>query len=151
VAARKLFHRAEQLRLTADLAEAAAVYEQPEAMPAWRDKVLLPNGHADFRNDAFIQEQTYELQLKYLELVNDQMKLRLTRLQPFVPMLPKVSADVFADWIVTKGPFDINASDGKPLISDSTRQVVQNRRGTSQAAKNAPSGPPQPVPTPTPK
>jgi hypothetical protein len=150
VLARKLFHHAEALRLTADLGEAIAVYERPEAIKAWRDKVLLAPGHKEFRRDDLIQEQTYEIELKYLELVNEQLKLRMTRLQPFVPLLPKTSADVFTDWILTKGPFDILVDDqgrevkegdkGEPLISESTRRTVQSRN----ANLPKPGAPPPP-------
>src|SRR5260370_24051741 len=59
VLARKLFHHAEALRLTADLGEAIAVYEKPEAIKAWRGKGLLGPTHKDFRRDDLIQEQTY--------------------------------------------------------------------------------------------
>ncbi len=137
VMARKLFNRAEARRLTADLGDAVKIYEgDPEdkteegrlgAIRIWRDKVLLADGHKDFRRDDFVQEETYEVELKYLELVNEQLKLRLTRIQPFVPLLPKTSADVFTDWILTTGPFDINDKEGQPLITDDVRQLVQGR------------------------
>jgi hypothetical protein len=162
VTARKLFHRAEALRLTADLADALAVYEgngnpddkQPGAIRLWK-KVLLVEGHKDFRRDDLTQEETYEVERKYLELVNEQLKLRLTRLQPLVPLVPKTSADVFTDWILNKGPFDINVDDegkevpadkGQPLISDATRKAVQGRH----VQPGKPQGPPQPPPKPTP-
>jgi hypothetical protein len=128
VTARKLFHEAEAKRLTADLIQARAIYEQPEAMQAWKNKVLLAPGHKEFRRDDEIQEQTYEVELKYLELVNEQLKSDLTRLQPFIPLLPKTSADVFSDWIVTKGPFDIEDDEGVPLISENVMKQVQTRR-----------------------
>jgi hypothetical protein len=153
VTARKLFHRAEALRLTADLHEALNVYEQPDALPAWKNKVLLDPSHKEFRKDEFIQEQTYEIEQKYLELINDQLKLRLTVLQPYVPLLPKTSADVFTDWIVTKGPFDINVNDkgeedaqGEPLISETVKKGVQSRKLPQKS--QAPQGPPPPQPTP---
>jgi hypothetical protein len=160
VTARKLFHRADELRLTADLGEALAIYEgnpdekQSGAIQRWK-KVLLAEGHKDFRSDDLTQEETYEVERKYLELVNEQLKLRLTRLQPLVPLVPKTSADVFTDWILNKGPFDINVDDegkevpadkGQPLISDATRKAVQGRHvqpGKSQ-------GPPKQLPPPQP-
>jgi hypothetical protein len=163
VNARKQFHRAEALRLTADLGEALSVYEgnpaegRPGAIALWKN-VLLKEGHKDFRRDDFIMEQTYETEEKYLELVNEQLKLRLTRLQPYVPLLPKTSADVFPDWIVTKGPFDIlvtpqgkeakEGEKGEPLITEGTIKTVHGRRAPSQQNKS--QGAPKPIPTPTP-
>jgi hypothetical protein len=173
VTARKLFHRAEALRLTADLGEAIAIYEKPEAIKAWRDDVLLGPGHKDFRRDDLIQEQSYEIEMKYLELVNEQLKLRMTQLQPFVPLLPKTSADAFTDWILTKGPFDIIVNEegqkvpegdhdvvgfvggccafvavakGQPLISEATIKVVQNR--SSHLPKPGQGPPPTRSPAP---
>jgi hypothetical protein len=159
VNARKLFHRAEALRLTADLGEALAVYEgkpeegRPGAITLWK-KVLLKDGHRDFRRDDFIMEQTYETEIKYLELVNEQLKLRLTRLQPYVPLLPKTSADVFPDWILTKGPYDIlltpegkeakEGEKGEPLITEGTIKTVQSRRASGRPVSNKSQGPANP-------
>ena len=64
--ARKLVSQAEQLRLV-DLAllRALAKYEDPRALKGWR-KVLEDN--SDFRKDSFIQEETFEMELKYERL-----------------------------------------------------------------------------------
>ncbi|HEY7427644.1 MAG TPA: hypothetical protein VH682_25660, partial [Gemmataceae bacterium] len=41
-------------------------YQEPNSLKAWRDKVLLTN--KAFRRDPFIQEQTFEVQIKYVDL-----------------------------------------------------------------------------------
>ncbi len=163
VTARKLFHRAEALRLTADLGEALDIYEgkaedkQTGAIALWK-KVLL--AHKEFRRDAEVQEQTYEVQLRYLELVNDRLKLQVAQLQPYVPQLPKTSGDAFTNWILTKGPFDVETTftevdeQGKtvektePLISPDVIKSVQARKhpGQQTPPSNPPGQPGQPPP-----
>lgn len=75
--ARKLVYQAEQLRLV-DLAylQALAKYEDPRALAGWR-KVL--EKYADFRNDPFIQEETFEMELKYERLYRKLHGTRLAR------------------------------------------------------------------------
>jgi hypothetical protein len=69
VKARKLFYEAESLWLAgASPDRVLAKFNDPDCLAAWRDKVLL--GNKDFRRDSFTQEQSCEMQLKYLEVCN---------------------------------------------------------------------------------
>jgi hypothetical protein len=66
VMARKTFFEADALRLRNRDFRALQKYQEPNGIQAWRDKVLLTN--EEFRRDNFIQEQTFEVQIKYVDL-----------------------------------------------------------------------------------
>ncbi|MHB1421954.1 MAG: hypothetical protein ACYC3I_01915 [Gemmataceae bacterium] len=67
IQARKLFFEAlDAQRMRNDEAEALRIYLEPGCIKTWRDKVLMSN--KVFRGDSFIQEQTYQIQLRYFEL-----------------------------------------------------------------------------------
>jgi hypothetical protein len=64
--ARKLLYQAEQLRLVDQAPlKALAKYEDPRALATWR-KVMEEN--ADFGHDPDLQEQAFEMELKYVRL-----------------------------------------------------------------------------------
>src|SRR5687767_9948495 len=67
ITARKLLYQAEQLRLGAEAAreQALAKYEDARALRAWREVL---EKYPDYRADTFIQEQTFDTELKYLRL-----------------------------------------------------------------------------------
>ncbi len=81
--ARKRFFQAEGFRNQFRKEQALRVYRMPDALTAWRDKVLLeerpsPNDPGkkimvltEAGKDEAIQEDTYETQVKYLDLAND--------------------------------------------------------------------------------
>jgi hypothetical protein len=96
VACRKLFHEAESSYFRGDLVKARETYERPEALAAWRDEVLLgcvhddkgrlvprpgavPAEHRLFREDRFIEEYTYETQLRYLMFYNEQFGTQIKK------------------------------------------------------------------------
>src|SRR5262249_2289144 len=66
VRARKAFFTAEQLRKAGERELALETYRR--AMPRWR-KLLLD--HKEFRRDGNVQEDSYEVQLKYLGLLRE--------------------------------------------------------------------------------
>jgi hypothetical protein len=72
VLARKTFFDADALRLGKANGDRLALrkYQEPNSLKAWRDKVLLTN--KAFRRDPFIQEQTFEIQLNYIDLYRRQ-------------------------------------------------------------------------------
>jgi hypothetical protein len=70
VAARKAIFKATRLRLAAERLPALRVYRE-EAMPQWLDLLLR---YPEFRNISTIQEETYELQIDYFEMVQRQTK-----------------------------------------------------------------------------
>jgi hypothetical protein len=75
ITARKLFYQAENWRLLGSPDRALAIYRRPGALEAWLEKVLAWRDldvHRQFREDALIQEHTYETQLNYLVLLREQ-------------------------------------------------------------------------------
>ncbi|HEY7424374.1 MAG TPA: hypothetical protein VH682_09120 [Gemmataceae bacterium] len=66
VLGRKTFFEADALRLRNRDFRALQKYQEPNGLRSWRDKVLLTN--TEFRRDNFIQEQTFEVQIKYVDL-----------------------------------------------------------------------------------
>lgn len=71
VVGRKRFAQALEHKFLADPERALAVYLRPDALPAWRDKVLawpLYETHREYREDADIQEETFNTYLEYLLL-----------------------------------------------------------------------------------
>jgi len=131
VVARRLLFQAEAYRLQASYVEALDTYNNPKALDAWLDKVLSVKDlskHKDFREDQFIQEQTVEIQLRYMDLLNDQYGKRLKQelslrtglmMQAGLPNQPINSAAmkkfITVDWVnkpgtlaMFRGPFDID-------------------------------------------
>ncbi len=154
VQARKIFFEAlDAQRLRNDEPAALRKYLDPAGMKAWRDKVLMKN--KVFRNDSLIQEQTYQIQLRYSDLYSRLHGrgfkaqaaglLLIPALNPpgggvcplglaiWLPTLiekdqgkEKTSLKVDWDNPLLGGPFDVNDEEGQPLISEvSRRQVLQ--------------------------
>jgi hypothetical protein len=76
VVARHWLHLAETYRLQKTGGRALKAYDDPRALAAWRDKVLSIKDlskHKEYREDNFIQEQTYDYQLRYLELLREEI------------------------------------------------------------------------------
>lgn len=142
IRARKLFYEADTLRFRNSGPRALDKYEKEGALKLWR-RVLLQN--KDFRRDNFIQEQTYEIQLKYIdlytELSGNQFKAQAARLV-LLPMKVSMGDGVcpvgLASWIppliekswenpLLGGPFDGNDDEGQPLVDPYTRRSVLQR------------------------
>ena len=70
VTARKLFYQADRLRLTGSPEQALELYERPDALRAWRDKVLREN--KTYRQDRNTEEESYEIEANYLDLAYEQ-------------------------------------------------------------------------------
>ncbi len=151
VHARKLFFEAETLRLRNRTIRALEKYEDPGALRAWRDKVLLKN--KDFRRDSLIQEQTCEIQMKYVDLYTELggngYKAQAARLA-LVPMLNPPGTGVcpagFAAWLspvirgdwnspLLGGPFDISDDEGVPLVEETTRTRILQRLYPNQTSR----------------
>ena len=159
IRARKLFFEADTLRFRNSGPRALDKYEKEGALKLWR-QVLLQN--KEFRRDSFIQEQTYEIQLKYIdlytELSGDQFKAQAARLV-LLPMRAWTESGVcpvgLASWIpsliekkwenpLLGGPFDGNDDEGQPLVDEFTRRSVLQRLYPGSVA---PSQPPPGAPT----
>jgi hypothetical protein len=138
--ARKNFFEAERLRLQARRAEALKKYE--EALPIWK-RLLEEN--VEFQRDDLIQEESYETQVKYLQLVKDvhgrEIKEKLAlqscwsdaATAPSTGWLPLlVSARVLATPrllpdLELVGPLDGNTPRGDPYIKPSVIELARNR------------------------
>lgn len=144
VQARKLFFEAlDAQRMRNDEPGALQKYLDPAAMKAWRDKVLLKN--KVFRGDSLIQEQTYQIQLRYSDLYSrlggrsfkaEAARMLLMPLQnpPGGGVCPAGLASwvpplIQKDWDnpLLGGPFDVNDEEGQPLISEQSRRAVLQR------------------------
>jgi hypothetical protein len=160
--ARKLFYQADTYRLGGSPKRALDLYDDPGAIRAWRDKVLMSN--QDFRRDPIMQEQTLLIQLRYLNLLNDWHGKVMHRQAAASALLglPRIGAGVapvgLAAWLpaviqrgwdspLFGGPFDGKDPDGWPLISEEVRTRVLLRHGERAQPTRKPTGP---SPTPAP-
>jgi hypothetical protein len=141
VQARKLFFQAEELNYAGSPDRALAKFEDPAALKAWRDQVLLKN--KDFRQDSWVQEYNAEIQWKYLQLNNRingrHLKGQLAKAAAGVPLLPKVSPDTFPNSLV-EGPFDVTDDEGHPLVEAQHARAALQRIGAIEPPK---AGPPE--------
>ena len=176
VRARKLFYQAEALALTGSTVESLQTYQDPakdtgnvlgglNALDAWA-KILEKED--DFRRDDLIEEQTYETELTYMDVLNralpgNEMKAQLGA--------AAVAGAAAGGWLsgpgllellrpesvpalkVSKGPFDkVNASDGSPWIPTYIVNRVQERRRLGQPRRKdvdeAVAPPQKPLPQP---
>src|SRR5579875_44460 len=160
VKARKIFFEAlDAQRLRNNEPEALRKYLDPDGMKAWRDKVLLSN--KVFRNDSLIQEQTFEVQLRFVDLYSRlngrKFKAEAVRmlLMPW-QNLPGGGACPLglASWMppliekdwnnpLLGGPFDGTDDEGEPLISEQSRRQVLQRLFPSLTASMTQETPPQ--------
>lgn len=155
VQARKLFFEAlDASRLRNDEPGALRKYLDPAGMKTWRDKVLMSN--KVFRTDGTIQELTFEIQLRYIDLYSRLggrgFKEQAVRML-LVPMQNPVGCGICPSGLVAwvppliqkdwdnpllGGPFDGNDDEGQPLLPEQTRrQVLQRLFPTLFAASNA--------------
>jgi hypothetical protein len=141
VACKKLFDRAEQFNLLGESLQALNAYRTPIDHPAWRPMKLSPLEawkklvllrNKAYRRDSFTQEATAEYQLRYLLLYNRQdgrdLKQRLGKAAPVLPLVPKMGPEVFRPPVV-QGPFDDVDDEGVPLVEDRTMDLTTDRMG----------------------
>jgi hypothetical protein len=163
VTARRAFYEAETLRLTGSPEQALAKYQEPEALKAWRDKVLLQN--RDFRHDDWVQEQSAEIQLRYLGLYNEQNGKQMTRqaAQFFLSQLaprfggavpvgtlqwaPLVLRAQDPDNPILGGPFDMKDDQDVPLVPSATLESVYQRMNPNYTSRAPAPTTPAPVMT----
>jgi hypothetical protein len=150
IAVRKALFNAERFNAMADRDQALRVYR--EAMPKWKE-ILME--HKDFRRDSLIQEETCEIEMKYLDLVQQLYGKRLKEFMVLQDLLvqgtahpplalgwlrPTTLARDIQPAVVT--PFTAVDDEQVPLIPDDVRAQVRSR-------KVLPGAPPPPE-TPTP-
>jgi hypothetical protein len=135
VQARKDFFAAEQLRKAGERELALEVYSK--AMPEWRDLLLA---HKEFRRDGSVQEDTYEVELKYLGLVREVQGKDFQQLfaaqyylgqalarSPAVMPFPASSSPIRESDLRLVTPFDGVDAEGVPLIDFDAKDRVRNR------------------------
>ncbi len=161
VKARKVFFEAlEAQRLRNNEGEALQKYLDPAGMKAWREKVLLSN--KSYRSDSLIQEQTYEVQVRFIDLYSRlhgrNFKAQAARmlLMPFqnppgggacpLGLASWVPPLIEKDWNnpLLGGPFDGTDDEGEPLVPMQARRQLLERLYPAMAALMAgrDSGPP---------
>ena len=157
--ARKTFFEAiDALRLRNDELGALAKLREPIGMKAWRDKVLLTN--KVFRRDSLVQEYTYEIQLRYVDLFSrlsgPSFKAQSVGMV-LIPMQSPLGAGAcpvgLASWVASLneknwdnplfgGPFDVNDEEGVPLVSENSRKTLLQRLFPAMFNPQPPGAPP---------
>ncbi len=147
VTARKLFYRAQALASTGSMIEALQKYQDPGAIPAWAEVL---DKHKDFRNEDMTQEESYEIELNYLEVLDralpvNELKARLgaaalagsaaTGWCDRLALLELALPGRFPSFTVAKGPFDREDADGTPWIRPDVMRRVDDRRRHFQPRK----------------
>jgi hypothetical protein len=138
---RKAFYQAERLRWEGSVDRSLAKYST--ALPYWRDKVLLKN--KDFRRFAFVMEDSFDWQYRYMRLYHEQYgkrdKQRLVDLARVMPLVPKADPSLFTGWIL-KGALDVLDEEGYQLVDDDSRRHVLARKpappGSRHGTREAP-------------
>jgi hypothetical protein len=147
VRARKLFYQADSLASTGSTFLALQKYQDPDALQAWAEILAT---HADFRNDSLMQEESYEIQLNYLDVLNRALPANEVKAQLGAAALAGSGAmgwfnltalleigrpDRFPSVTVVKGPFDRQEPDGTPWIQGNVKRQVNDRRRQFQPRK----------------
>lgn len=155
VKARKLFYQADQLRLVRqERNNALDKFEDPDCILAWR---AILEDNPEYRHIEFIQEQTYEVELKYINLYR---RLNGNNLAPDLALLAVLGQSVAgapagADWTALSlfsrpqlqpdlevvGPFDRDSS-GQPFVPDTVKNTIQVARGLKKPTPAAGAPPP---------
>jgi len=137
IAIRKAFFEAEQLRKAANREQALEKYS--DALQKWATLLLA---HEGFRRDSNVQEDTFEIVVKYLDLIRQLHGKRLRVLLLAQDVLGRgamgspVGATLIASPILGREmplpvvtPMDRLDEHGQPLISDQAKSTVYERMG----------------------
>lgn len=162
VKARKAFWEADRLYRRGDRSRALTKYEDRVAFgppPTWTPEkatgwTRIFFTHPKFRNDILVQEDAYELELKYLDAVMAQRGPRQRRILYMRPIVAAVLApspapafwlpavDIVASGVALHmaGPFDGFDERHQHWLDPEAVRVVSTRLGISQGAQPGPSG-----------
>ena len=147
VTARKLFYQAQALASTGSTIEALQKYQDPGAIPAW---VEVLDKHKDFRQDDMTQEESYEIELNYLDVLAralpaNELKARLGAAAlagsgaagwcDRLALLELALPGRFPAFTVARGPFDREDAEGTPWIRPEVINRVMDRRRHFQPRK----------------
>ncbi|MFO0930176.1 MAG: hypothetical protein U0736_24650 [Gemmataceae bacterium] len=157
VTCRRAFFQAAQLDLAGSPRAALDLYRTPieaKAWPgkrlspldAWKELVLFPN--KEYRRDNTNQEQTAEIQIRYLRLYNRfdgrRLKEDLSRAAVVVPLLPALRPETVPAPLIP-GPFDVLDPDGQPLMELANYNAQASRMNVTPRPMPG-GGPPSPAP-----
>ena len=169
VRGRKLMYEADRLRKSATSDRALETYQQ--AFEVWK-KVL--EKYPEFRRDDFVQQETYERELDYLDVIRIQNGLQIRRclVVPGVlaqalsalqggPVLAGLSVGLLHEAVddpkalplPVLGPLDGVGPDGQPWINPEAVRTVRSNRGLLMEQMSAPPTTPaelEPARRPTP-
>ncbi len=149
VRARKLFYQADALASTGSTFQALQKYQDPDALQAW---VTILKEQPAFRQDSLMQEETYDIEQNYLDVLNRALPSNEIKAQLGAAALAGSSAtgwvnpaalleirrpDRFPSVTAIKGPFDRQEPDGTPWIAPSVVETVNSRRRQQQPRKKA--------------
>jgi hypothetical protein len=195
VTARKKLYQAEEQYLTASRRRALEAYQEPVVpQEKWKDlspreewkklsslglwkKVLEDN--EDYRNDSAVQENSAEIQLKYVQLINEEEGKKYRESLNGGMALVAVAGQIGqsgvrfvlgpAEWMpmtmsrasnqkwnvaLIPGPFNVKDKKGKPLVDPGMIEEVMKRKGLfskpSLQPMQAGGGPPTPAAVPAP-
>lgn len=142
IKARKALFQAEQLRNRADHRPAMFAYR--DALEQWREVLLA---HPDFRRDPEVERESYEAAVKYLGLLQHNLKSspkdagyatylltgNLTKLGNDLPVgvtwIPPIYLMVKNTPFPFATPLDGTDAEGEPLVSDETRFSARAKLG----------------------
>lgn len=154
IQAHKAFHAADRLRKEAERDEALKKYM--EGLPIWRD-LLLKN--REFRNDMVVQDDTFEIDQKFRDLLRERKdrQLKLASLYPEWIGGATLTPLSFAGWLAhpyllrstaapVGSPLDVLADDGQPLITEETRTRMRDRAGLPPSPTTRPADSPATMP-----
>lgn len=129
VEGRKQFYTAERLRWDGAVTRCLDAYAK--ALLFWREKVLRPKENKAFRDDYFIQEDSYDWEYRYLrqyhETMGDGLKEKIGALAKVLPLTPAVNKVTFQGWILY-GPLDGYDDDGREWIGQEEKMRVRSRK-----------------------
>jgi hypothetical protein len=140
VEARKLFYEADTKRISASPHEALERYLRPQAIPAFVKLVTLPE-NADVLADTLIQEELAEIEMKYLDLLNEEIKPAFQRSFQAgwgLPLAVRFQPDHFPGRIILTSPFVDDK--GKSIITQQARDTTEQRRAKPGARQAQPPG-----------
>jgi hypothetical protein len=147
VRARMLFYQANSLASTGSTFLALQKYQDRDALQAW---AAILADHPAFRDDQFLQEESYEIQTNYLDVLNralpaNEIKAQLataalagsgvTGWLNLAALLEVLRPNRFPTVTIVNGPFDRQQPDGTPWIQPQIIKNVNERRRKFQPRK----------------
>jgi hypothetical protein len=161
VLGRKLMAQADRYRDRAVPEEAIKTYQ--EAFKVWKEVLTR---YPDFRQDEFMQEQTYEAELRYLDQIREHRGLQLrpalitqgvltegvdalqaafSPAQFAVAIVHALVDDAKGLPLPVPGPMDGPGPDGKPWLSPSMVRTTRQKLGLPVDQLQVPTSPPEPA------